>query len=81
METRGAVEDVVVVDDGSGAGVRSPFLDLDWPDDAPRLAVVVRHDASGAGRPDDVAAALGYEVRGIVRRAIVIEGEPMPLVR
>lgn len=81
VETRGAVEDAVVVDDGSGVVVRSPFLDMDWPDDAPRLAVVVRHDASGAGRPDDVAAALGYEVRGIVRRAIVIEGEPMPLVR
>ena len=80
-EARGAVDDAFLLPTGDGASV--PHVDrlrdgTPSGDDAPRIALVVRHDATGAGRPEDVAAALGYEARSIVRRAIGLEGDPYP---
>jgi hypothetical protein len=78
VEARGAVDGAVLLGENDATGVFDEFPGDDWLTDAPRLALVVRHDASGAGRPHDVAAAIGYEARWIVRSALGLEGEPRP---
>ena len=61
------------------------FNERDWyrgeleADRAPRFELVVRHNGAGAGRPEDVMAALGYEARWITRRAIGLHGDRLPL--
>ena len=55
--------------------ISARVLDACDPDGAPVIGLVLRHDASGAGRPEDVATALGFEARSVNRRAIGIEGE------
>ena len=61
------------------------FNERDWyrgeleADRAPRFEFVVRHSGAGAGRPEDVMAALGYEARWITRRAIGLHGDRLPL--
>ena len=42
------------------------------------LEMVVRLDSSGAGRPEDVAAALGLRARSVHRRRIGLDGEQPP---
>ncbi|MSQ43344.1 MAG: DUF2344 domain-containing protein [Chloroflexi bacterium] len=44
-----------------------------------RLWLVVRHDATGAGRPDDVAAALDLQAVEVTRSAIGLDDEPPPM--
>ena len=81
VEARGAVDDARLLPAADSAIVPRPDRLPDGTPsdtDAPRIALVVRHDASGAGRPEDVAAALGYEARWIVRREIGLEGGPYP---
>jgi hypothetical protein len=65
--------------DARGA-VEGAALSLHGPDSEARLSLVVRHDASGAGRPEDVVSALGFEPHSVVRRAIGLEGEAWPRI-
>lgn len=44
-----------------------------------RLWLVVRHDATGAGRPDDIAAALDLQSVNVTRTAIGLDDEPPPM--
>lgn len=70
--------------DGKRLDLRPFVLSLGMPDSADstppdgRLALemTVRLDASGSGRPDDIAAALGLRARSVHRRRIGLEGEP-----
>jgi radical SAM-linked protein len=91
VEARGAVEYAQLLPEGEevawvGAEPGEPRSDWEFTEPretesirlAPRIALVVRHDASGAGRPEDVASALGYEARWVNRRAIGLDGERHP---
>jgi hypothetical protein len=60
------------------AGVRSLQLSDQSPPDRLALDMVLKLDASGAGRPEDVAAALGLRARSIHRLRIGLEGESPP---
>jgi hypothetical protein len=69
--------------DGKTIDVRPFVLSLALADartasPALTLEMVVRLDAAGAGRPDDVAAALGLRARSIHRTMIGLEGQPPP---
>ena len=71
--------------DGKTVDVRPFVLSLELASgaltsDPPRvrLDMVVRLDASGAGRPDDVAGAIGLRARSIHRTKIGLDGEAPP---
>ena len=58
----------------------SPLEDDGYPlGSVARLWLVVRHDATGAGRPDDIAASLDLQVVEVTRTAIGLDDEPPPL--
>ena len=66
--------------DGKVVDVRPLVLGLQLGQPAPpgrlTLEMVVRLDSSGAGRPEDVAAALGLCARAAHRRRIGLESDP-----
>ena len=78
VEVRGAVEGIILLGDSDGNNGFEEASARAETRHAPRISLVVRHDVTGAGRPEDVAAALGYEARWIVRRAIGLEGDAYP---
>ena len=78
VDARGAVITARLLALGDRQGSPAWFNDDRRADLAPRIALVVRHDALGAGRPEDVVAALGYDARWVLRRAIGLEGESHP---
>ncbi len=77
----------------SNVDIRPLLIDASWIWEAPSLTeadghpagpvahlwLVVRHDATGAGRPDDIAAALDLQVAEVTRTAIGLDDEPPPL--
>jgi len=42
------------------------------------IDMVVGLDASGAGRPDEIAAAIGLRARTVHRRQVGLAGDPIP---
>ncbi|MCX5986417.1 MAG: TIGR03936 family radical SAM-associated protein [Chloroflexi bacterium] len=78
----------------SNVDIRPLLIDASWIWDASspleddrhssgavaRLWLVVRHDATGAGRPDDVATALDLQSVDVTRTAIGLDDEPAPVI-
>ena len=71
--------------DGKRVDLRPLVLSLELAEDHDarragrmRLDIVVKLDAAGAGRPDEIVSALGLRARSVHRRRIGLEGESPP---